>query len=358
MDFRLSEDQRALRAGMRDLLVARFPREKLRESAEADPAKRAPLDRALWRELGEIGVFSLRLSEKEGGAGLGLPEAVLVFEEAGRALLPGPLAASHLAAGLVSGAADGTTVVTALEGAGLAEHLDSADAVLLCEGPTVRAFPVGDGAGPLATARPLRSVDPTTPLHHLPEAHEVPCGAERASRTGRLPVAGASATATAAAVDPGRLRAEAALLTAAQQLGSAARTLEMAVAHAKSRTQFGRPIGAFQAVQHLCARMLARTEIARSSVYAASLAMTLGDISGAKLLADEAAVRNARDCLQLHGGLGFTWEADVHLHLKRAWVRQAQWQSTERAEEALAAALLEGAGDCMTETANRVNGAV
>ncbi|QSY47150.1 MULTISPECIES: acyl-CoA dehydrogenase family protein [Streptomyces] len=344
MDFRLSEDQRALRAGMRDLLAARFPREKLRKSAEADPAKRAPLDRALWRELGEIGMFSLRLSEKEGGAGLGLPEAVLVFEEAGRALLPGPLAATHLAAGLVPGAADGATVVTALEGDGVVEQLDAADAVLLLEGPTVRALPVDDGTGALAAARPLRSVDPTTPLHYLPPADEAMQGAERAGQAKGLAV--------------GRLCGEAALLTAAQQLGSAARTLEMAVAYVKVRTQFARPIGAFQAVQHVCARLLARTEIARSSVYAASLTMTLGDTCAAKLLADEAAVRNARDCLQLHGGLGFTWDADVHLHLKRAWVRQAQWQSAAKAEEALAAALLEDPGDCMTETANRANGAV
>ncbi len=88
--------------------------------------------------------------------------------------------------------------------------------------------------------------------------------------------------------------------------------------------------------------MLIRVEIARSAVYAASLTGQSLPVIGAKVLADEAAVRNARDCLQVHGGIGFTWEADVHLHLKRAWLRLEQWQSGAKAEEALAEALLAG----------------
>jgi alkylation response protein AidB-like acyl-CoA dehydrogenase len=123
-------------------------------------------------------------------------------------------------------------------------------------------------------------------------------------------------------------------------LGSAARTTEMAVAYAGEREQFGQPIGAFQAVGHLCAQMLVRTELARAAVYAAAVTADAGDVTAAKLLADEAAVRNARDCLQVHGGMGFTWEADVHLHLKRAWVRAEQWQTRAEAEESLAAGLL------------------
>ena len=101
----------------------------------------------------------------------------------------------------------------------------------------------------------------------------------------------------------------------------------MAVQHAGGREQFGRPIGAFQAVKHLCAQMLVRAEMARGAVYAAAVTADPVDIAAAKLLADEAAVRNARDCLQVHGGMGFTWEAEVHLHLKRAWVRAGQWQT-------------------------------
>ncbi|MGW1073805.1 acyl-CoA dehydrogenase family protein [Streptomyces sp. NPDC002537] len=333
MTFRPNDDQRALQAGMRALLAARFPRERLR--AAVDGPQRAPdpgagpgpgpgPDRDLWRALGDAGFFALRLPEEDGGAGLGLPEAVLLFEEAGRALLPGPLAVTHLAAGLVPGAADGTRIVTAVDGPGTAEHLATADAVLLLDRPTARVLRTETGEAPCALdARPFRSVDPATPLHRVGE-----------------PPSSLAARPVDPPADTARLRREAALLTAAQQLGSARRTLELAVAHARGRTQFGRPIGAFQAVQHLCTHMLVRVDLARASVYAASLTEDPAEISGAKLLADSAAIRNARDCLQVHGGLGFTWEADIHLHVKRAWVRAAQWQSTAESEEFLANELL------------------
>ncbi|WP_405457394.1 acyl-CoA dehydrogenase family protein [Streptomyces globisporus] len=329
MDFQLSDDQRALRSGMRDLLGAVFDRDRLRAAVERDGA----LDRSLWRELGAAGFFALRLPEEAGGVGLGLPEAVLLFEEAGRALLPGPLVATHLAAGLVKGAAEGEAVVTAVAADLPAAHLAEADAVLVVDGQAPPGLPgdvlSGDVSGAevlsgealrafVAAARPVRSVDPLTPLHRL-AGRAVPTGAPQAYS--------------------GALHYEAALLTAAEQLGSAARTTEAAVQHARERQQFGSPIGSFQAVKHLCADMLARTEPARAAVYAAAVTGDPAEIAAAKLLADEAAVRNARDCLQIHGGMGFTWEADVHLHLKRAWLRAASWLTVARAEELLAADL-------------------
>ncbi|WP_281181501.1 acyl-CoA dehydrogenase family protein, partial [Streptomyces aurantiacus] len=128
----------------------------------------------------------------------------------------------------------------------------------------------------------------------------------------------------------------AALLTAAEQLGSAARTCDLAVQHARTREQFGQPIGAFQAVKHLCSEMLVRVEVARAAVYAAAVTADPLDIAAARLLADEAAQLGARDCLQVHGGMGFTWESDVHLHLKRAWSRARRGQGAAQAEEALA----------------------
>ncbi|MCT4357715.1 acyl-CoA/acyl-ACP dehydrogenase [Streptomyces sp. Je 1-79] len=280
MDFRLTDDQKALKAGVRELLAGRFGRDALRASVE-----RGTLDRALWRELGAAGFFALRVPEGDGGVGLGLPEAVLAFEEAGRALLPGPLIATHLAAGSVEGAAEGEVVVTAAGGPHV-EWLEAADVVL----------------GEVAGAVPVRSVDPLTPLHRLPGSRSaVPVTAD--------------------------------LLTAAEQVGSAGRTTEMAVSHARTREQFGQPVGGFQAVKHLCAQMLVRTEVARAAVYAAAVTGDPVEIAGAKLLADEAAVDCARDCLQVHGGMGFTWEADVHLHLKRAWVRAERGLSKARAEE-------------------------
>ncbi|MEW1635196.1 acyl-CoA dehydrogenase family protein [Streptomyces sp. NPDC093801] len=297
MDFRLTEDQRDLRAGVRDLLAGRYGREALRESV----SRGRSVDRGLWRELGGAGFFSLRLPESEGGVGLGLPEAVLVFEEAGRALVPGPLVATHLAAGVVPGAAEGSAVVTAFDlGGPLVAHLGEADAVLGLAGPP----PAGEA---------VRSVDPLTPLWR------------------------------SAGAPPAGFREEGALLTAALQLGSALRTVELAVRYAGEREQFGRPIGGFQAVKHLCAGMLVRAEVARTAVYAAAVTGDAAEIAAAKLLADEAAVRGARDCLQVHGGMGFTWEADVHLHLKRAWVRAEQWRTAAEAEELLASRLGEEA---------------
>ncbi|MGV9882386.1 acyl-CoA dehydrogenase family protein [Streptomyces sp. NPDC003006] len=288
MDFQLTDDQRALRSGVREVMEGRFYRRFSSEVSARDAAGDR-IDRGLWRQLGEAGFFSLALPEERGGVGLGPPEAVLAFEEAGRVLLPGPAVASFLAAGEVEGAATGDVVVTAVDGT-LVPWLEEADVVQ------------GDATGAVA----LRSVDPLTPLHRVP---------------------GPPA--------PGR----GTLLHAAEQLGSAARTCGMAVRHAREREQFGRPIGAFQAVKHLCARMLVRAEVARAAVYAAAVTRDPLEISGAKLLADDAAVRNARDCLQVHGGMGFTWEAEVHLHLKRAWVRSELGQRSTEAEEALADAL-------------------
>ncbi|ARF55851.1 acyl-CoA dehydrogenase family protein [Streptomyces gilvosporeus] len=347
MDFQLGPEQRALRDGMRELLAGRFGRERLRAAVEA-PA----LDRALWRELAEAGFFALRLPEADGGVGLGLPEAVLLMEETGRALLPGPLVACQLLAGAVDGVATGERIVALAEtavgpepgagsglppgaGAGpypgaagdgpLWEHPADCDA-LITLGDAEGADPVDQGraAGAYRSAAtdvlcaPFASVDPLTPLARI---------------TGIV-------RKTPLPLDVPRLRREAALLTAAQQLGSAARTVETAVAYAREREQFGAPIGSFQAVKHLCAQMLVRAEIARSAVYAASVTEGVLDVTAAKLLADEAAVRNARDCLQVHGGMGFTWESDVHLHLKRAWLRAARWGGVAAAEEALAAGLI------------------
>jgi alkylation response protein AidB-like acyl-CoA dehydrogenase len=304
MDFQLTDDQRALQRGVRELLAGRFGRDALRAAVDHE----GTVDRKLWLELGAAGFFSLRLPEEEGGVGLGLPEAVLVFEEAGRALLNGPFVATHLAAcGGLPGAADGTRVFTcATQLRGLVPHFADADAVVVIHGTSMRVRYPKD----LPSARSVRSMDPLTPLHRIPDG------------TPKAPP-----------------RPDAVLLTAAEQLGSAARTTETAVQYAKDREQFGQPIGGFQAVKHLCAQMLVRTEVARAAVYAAAVTEDFTEIAGAKLLADEAAVQGARDCLQVHGGMGFTWEADVHLHLKRAWLRAQMWLTAAEAEEIQAEAL-------------------
>ena len=138
--------------------------------------------------------------------------------------------------------------------------------------------------------------------------------------------------------DDGALWRDGALLTAALQVGHAAAALDLAVAYAKERQQFGTPIGSFQAIKHMCADMLVRAEVARAAVHAAACLADAPDVvdaeaavagytpdqmvgrslRGAKLLADEAALGNARAAIQIHGGMGFTWEVPLHLHLKRA----------------------------------------
>lgn len=174
MDFQLSDDQRALRAGIRELLAGRFGRDRMRAALDAG----TDVDRVMWGELGAAGLFALRLPEAEGGVGLGMPEAVLLFEEAGRVLLPGPLAATHLAAGAVKGAAEGGTVVAVLDEGRPVAHLGAADALIAVVGGEVRVL---EGAA-LRTlvrgaARPVRSLDPFTPLHRVtdPAALGDPC---------------------------------------------------------------------------------------------------------------------------------------------------------------------------------------
>jgi alkylation response protein AidB-like acyl-CoA dehydrogenase len=276
-----------------------------------------------------MGVFGLRRPEADGGAGLGMAEAVLVFEELGRALVPGPLIGTVLAAGLAAGSGQAGAVAGAVAGL-----LDRAEPPVLIEHPErldVLYVLAGDGVRRLdparLDARPVeRPVDPLTPLALVPE---LPPG-----------------ELVAGPAEAERWRREGTVLAAALQLGIASRTVEKAVAYAGRREQFGRPIGAFQAVKHLVADMLVRAEVARPAVYAA--AVTLDDpasgdaavaVAAAKLLADEAATANARAAVQVHGGMGFTWEADVHLYLKRSWVLAGCFGGADEHAEALAARL-------------------
>lgn len=306
MDFRVTEDQEALREGVRSFCEGRLPFESLAALASRE---RGGFDAELWKELVELGVFSLRLPEAEGGVGLGSAEAVLVFAELGRRLVPGPVIWSHLAAGLVPGAADGTTVVGGLERLHhdseplLLEHLKALDVLIVLRSTGV--FRVDPKA--LAVQPVTPPTDPLTPLHHVASLPE-------GERLGSVE-------------DAMRLRRDGAALAAAFSLGLAEEALAQAVAYAKERHQFGRPIGSFQAMQHMMADMFVRQEKARAAVYAAGATLDdprAGDpvraVAAAKLLADEAAERNARACIQIHGGMGFTWEMPPHYILKRAWV--------------------------------------
>jgi alkylation response protein AidB-like acyl-CoA dehydrogenase len=304
LDFRLSEDQQALRAGIRDFCAGRVGVDQLRELEGG-----RCVDPGLWGELAEMAVFSLRQPEAKGGVGLGMADAAVVFVELGRRLVPGPLVWTHLAAGLVEGAAAGESVVGGLDatdggsGPWLVEHLDRLDALLVLRSDGVeRLDPKRLAAKPAGL--PL---DPHTPLHHL----------EALPRGERVGDAGLAQ----------QLRLEGATLVAAQLLGIAGATLELATDYAKRREQFGRPIGSFQSIKHLLADMFVRQEAARAAVYAAGATLddpVVGDVvravASAKIVAGRAALANARSCIQVHGGMGYTWEIPAHYYLKRAWV--------------------------------------
>ncbi len=313
MDFRVDEDQQALRDGIRGFCEGRVPIERLRDLEQT-----GGFDPELWRDLAEMGVFGLRLPESRGGVGLGAADAALVFTELGRALVPGPLAWSHLAAGLIDGAGDGSTVVGGLDlldGVGsphIVEHLDRLDALLvLREEGVYRLAP--DSLDALAIATPL---DPLTPVWEV----------------ARFPMGEQLADGEAAK----RLRDEGAILAAGQLLGIAEATLDMAVAYSKQRKQFNRVIGSFQAVKHMLADGFVRKEAARAAVYAAGATMddpVVGDVplsvSSAKANAGEAAWMNARMCIQVHGGMGFTWEVPAHYFLKRAWTLETVFGTSD-----------------------------
>jgi len=307
VDFELSEDEVALADGMRRLCAGRFPLDRIR-AAEGD---QVTIDPSGWSELADAGVFSLRAPEEAGGLGLGTAAAAVVFEELGRALVPGPILASHLAAGLVEGAADGKVMVGAVHrpragdrgGPVVIEHLGSLGALVVVGD---EGLAVVDPAG-LDAVAVERSLDPLTPLwlvERLP---------------GGEPLGGPD--------DATRWRRDASVLGGALAVGLAAVTVEMAVSYAQQREQFGKPIGSFQAVKHLCADMLVRAEVARAAVQAAAVTIDQPDVgdplraaAGAGLLAVEAAIANGKTCIQVHGGMGFTWEVPAHLYLMRARV--------------------------------------
>jgi alkylation response protein AidB-like acyl-CoA dehydrogenase len=323
LDFRLTEDQLELQAGVEQFCAGMFPPEALPAMERVGPGTDA------WSALGDLGLFKLRAPEADGGLGLGWVETAVVHEVLGHHLVPGPLVWTQLFAELVSGAADGACAVTGLDlttdpGPWLVEYpaLVGALALLLDDGvAVVDASTWGD-------LEPVEPLDPLTPVARLVE---VPGG----TAVGDARLAAAK-------------RVEGTLLAAALQVGMADRALELARTYALEREQFDRPIGAFQAVQHLLADMYVRTMLARSGAYGA--AALLDDpgaddgsvntaVASAKVVAADAAMANARACIQVHGGMGFTWEMMPHYLLKRAWVLEHSFGTTDRHTESIAAAL-------------------
>jgi alkylation response protein AidB-like acyl-CoA dehydrogenase len=305
MDLELSNDQIALRDGIAALLAGRFDSARIR----------AGFDRAMWEELDAAGVFSL------GADGFGWADRVVVFEQLGTACVPGPLVAGNLANGLFDGIVGGVDRPPPGERAQL-EHLDRLDHLVVLDSDGVWALDPGVVTG-VPSSWPLDPLTPITRITSLP-------GGERIG----------DATMARGWTLGGTV------LTAAFALGLAQRCTDLAVEYAATREQFDRPIGSFQAIKHLLADMLVRVEVARASVYAAGA--HLDDpgqpdldraVAGAKVLAGEAAIVNGKSATQVFGGMGFTWEVDVHLYLKRAWVLDTHFGSVDANSDRLAALL-------------------
>jgi len=327
MDLMLSADQEAIQQTVRSFLEAELPMARVRALAGAGPEAWDPI----WRAAGELGFFGLGVSDERGGAGYAITEEMVLFEELGRALAPGPWLGSVLAAhalapqtGAELSAARqrvlaGELRVALVERPGasplhLAEKRVSgeranvadafgAGALLILDDAGIVFVPCQPGAVTIE-ARP--SMDPIRPIAHL-ALRDAPC------------VVLAQDRETVAAV-----RREATVLACAEAVGGIQRTVEMSVDYAKVRQQFGKPIGSFQAVKHRCADMAVRAEAARSAMTYAAVSVRDGATDAAfqaavaKILCANAYLQNAADNVQNHGGMGFTWECDAHLHVRRA----------------------------------------
>ena len=301
MDFGFSDEQQQIKATARELLAERSPFPRVRAAAEARVD-----DAELWAELRALGWPGITVAEEHGGQGLGAVELAILLEELGYAVAATPFLGTALAAfalqhggsdaqrarwlpGLASGELTG-----GFGRPGLAADADGAAVIVLIEDRGARVI---DGAD--ADVTRLETIDPTR--RYAQVAGEGPALAGD--------IAGRSAGALAA-----------------ELVGVCQRALDMTVAYVSERRQFGVPVGAFQAVSHRCAEMLLHTEAARSAAYFAAWAADaapdrLDEAAGiATAAAGEAGRAVTGSAIQAHGGIGFTWEADVHWLFKRAQV--------------------------------------
>ncbi len=327
MPIALTDDHRELGGVARSFLTAQKARWAARELLDADEETRP----AFWRELAELGWLGLHVDESYGGSGFGLPELVVVIDELGRAVAPGPFVPTAVVsavlaavgsedqkARLLPGLIDGTRTGAAGFGGSLT----------LSDGTVSGDAGVVLGAG-LADVLLLAAGDDIVVVERNSSGVcvEVPGNLDRTRRSGRVTLTGASADVLPGARDIALAYAR--TLFAAEAVGGASDCVEVAVEYAKVREQFGRTIATFQAVKHHCANMLVSSESAVACVWDAARAAQEGGeqfrliAAAAATLAFPAYVRNAELNIQVHGGIGFTWEHDAHLHLRRALTVQA-----------------------------------
>jgi 3-oxochol-4-en-24-oyl-CoA dehydrogenase len=329
----VSEDHLALHDAVRGWCERYCPPSIPRALLDADTETRPPF----WDELANQGWLGLHIDDAYGGSGFGVPELVVVLEELGRAVAPGPMLPTVLAAGLIQAGANEPLAKALLPGLTAGERVGAAaldaDGALLGE-ETADGLRVSGTLRPVlgahladilvvpvrvagrdiwctldahdADVRELASVDPTRRVAEV-TVHDVLVPTERHLD----------------GLETGAARRLAAVLVAAEAVGVAQWCVTTAAEHAKVRVQFGRPVGQFQGVKHKCADMLGRVELSRAAAWDAARVVDevdAGDLTAASAvsLALDAAFTNAKDCIQVLGGIGFTWEHDAHLYLRRA----------------------------------------
>jgi len=350
MNFSFSEDQILLRNSVRAALDEQCAPAHVRVMMEDDRG----YGEALWSEMAKLGWLGLPFAEEQGGAGLGLVELCLVLEEMGRAAYPGPYFASVVLGGLglqLGGSAAQKEKWLPAIASGQAR----ASAALLEDAldwdpasTTATATRSGDGWR-------LSGVKRFVPWAHVADVVLVPArapeglslflvdpraagvtlapmvGIDLANRWSEMRLADAAVRADALVGRPGgagsvldALLRRAAVCASAEMLGAARRCLDLSVGYVKVREQFGQLIGSFQAIRHRCAEMLLGVENSHSAVYYAAWALAAGAEDAAmaasvcKSYVSEAARQVCGDAIQVHGGIGFTWEYDLHLYFKRA----------------------------------------
>jgi len=320
MDFTFTEDQLLFQDSVRDFLVNEVTPERIRASWETDSGR----DSELWGQLTELGLTGMTVPEEHGGLGMSELDFVLLAQECGYVALPEPLVHTVLVAvpmlkdiggelaaqWLPKIAAGEARVVVGLEQNLLVEDAHVADLLLLQQGDSLLG-----ATREQVTLRHNESVDPSRKLY----AVEV----------------SADATAIASGAQAAQLLAGAlnrgALACAAQALGLAQRMIDISVQYTSERQQFGKPIGSFQAVKHHMANVAVALEYAKAPTHRAAYAIANGQevaahaVSHAKLVACEAANLAAKNSVQVHGAMGYTWEVDLHIFMKKAWALANTW---------------------------------
>jgi alkylation response protein AidB-like acyl-CoA dehydrogenase len=378
VDFELSVDQVALRDAAASLLDGACPIGRVREVA----ATGRHLDDKLWAAMADQGWPSVERPVGDGGLGLGLVEVAVLCEQLGRHLAPVPFAGTVVAHGALISAMTSRELAAETE-AGLggtevdrwAERLSSGDAVGAVawsrRAHAVRARSQGDGTwrlsgrsdpvvgGPqadllvvLADTTETADTADTAQTAGAPALFALASGdgvrsdsepaMDRTRSLGWLVLDDAPAIRLGGETAADAVLDRAAAAVCAEMLGAADVVLAMTVQYAKDRVQFGRPIGGFQAVKHRCADMLVDVEGMRSSAYYAAWAVGAGDrdasaaASAAKVWCSDAARRVMASALQVHGGIGFTWEHDLHLFLKRSQLDQVTFGDAAHHRERIA----------------------